>query len=112
MLLLAALISFSKISDVFTFAVTSMPSPDSHPHSGWPYHARMTASTAVCQPILTLVCLIAWCEPVVALANEARGSWSYMDEEKWHRKRFLMLDADRLVRGNIKDILGVGPQRG
>ena len=79
----------------WTFSVTSWSSPDSHAHAGWLYHEGSTACTAVCQPIFPLRGLLVLCEPVVPLANEARRNWSHMKEEKWHRRRFLVFEADR-----------------
>lgn len=79
----------------WTFSVTSWSSPDSHAHARRLNHKGSTACAAVCQPILPLRGLLVLCEPVVPLANEARRNWSHMKEEKWHRRRFLVFEADR-----------------
>lgn len=79
----------------WTFSVTSWSSPDSHAHARRLNHKGSTACAAVCQPIFPLRGLLVLCEPVVPLANEARRNWSHMKEEKWHRRRFLVFEADR-----------------
>ena len=79
----------------WTFSLTSWSSPDSHAHARRLNHKGSTACAAVCQPILPLRGLLVLCEPVVPLANEARRNWSHMKEEKWHRRRFLVFEADR-----------------